>query len=187
MKLFFLSPLTNTSKALTVDPNDTIHSLKAQISKLEDIEISQQFLSYGCKPLKDAQTIISYGLHDNSTINLSLRLLGGSTEPRVYPKGLYKDPALGKLYDIQVDDGAGDVRFSVRSAPEALQGIEALQNAFREKSEARLNNAENANVFPLGTHKGKSFGLLYIILCDRFSKQCEDQSSRNPYIVNRQR
>jgi hypothetical protein len=62
---------------LTVSADTTVLQLKQAIEVRNGTLVRMQALLYGAKPLIDERTLGDYGIIDNSTVQLTLRLLGG--------------------------------------------------------------------------------------------------------------
>ena len=77
-KQIFIKTLQGKSITLSISDEDTIESIKQKIFEKEGIPIEQQRLVFNGKQLEDNQTINSYGIEENSSIHLVLRLRGGS-------------------------------------------------------------------------------------------------------------
>jgi hypothetical protein len=56
---------------VTVNDTDTVEQLKEDICSWNDILVEEQLLVYYTQILKDDQTLESYGITDNSKIQLS--------------------------------------------------------------------------------------------------------------------
>lgn len=80
MKLFIRN-LEDRSIVLSVEPNETVARTKRRIEEKEDILWEDQILICGAKPLDDALTLQDYNIHEDATIFLSIRALGGVIEP----------------------------------------------------------------------------------------------------------
>ncbi len=77
------------SLSLRVDPSSTVTSVKKAITASVNISPDAQVLSFGGKNLVDGRTLADYGVESESTLDLSLRLLGGHCQ---VPCGIFDDP-----------------------------------------------------------------------------------------------
>lgn len=73
-------PIHGSTIVLQVDPHTTGYALKAQLENVTQVPIANQRLSYQSKPIQDDQTLQECGVHQDSTIRVTSRLLGGGVK-----------------------------------------------------------------------------------------------------------
>lgn len=74
----FVKSINGKSRTLTVNPTDTVATIKQQIKDKEGIEVGEQRLIFGGKNLEDNRTMQDYNIGAESTIHLVLRVRGGN-------------------------------------------------------------------------------------------------------------
>eukprot|EP00551_Chaetoceros_affinis_P010471 CAMPEP_0203664378 /NCGR_PEP_ID=MMETSP0090-20130426/1804_1 /ASSEMBLY_ACC=CAM_ASM_001088 /TAXON_ID=426623 /ORGANISM="Chaetoceros affinis, Strain CCMP159" /LENGTH=208 /DNA_ID=CAMNT_0050527599 /DNA_START=323 /DNA_END=949 /DNA_ORIENTATION=+ len=69
--------MTGKTVSIEVEEGESIEDVKAKISEKEGIPPEQQRLIFGGQQLEDAKTLEDYGVGDDDTFHLVLRLRGG--------------------------------------------------------------------------------------------------------------
>ena len=84
----FVKTLTGATLTMNVDRSDDISSIKNKIFEKEGIPADQIVLISGLSQLEDEMTIAEYGLENEATITMTLRLCGGKKKKKkkVYTK-----------------------------------------------------------------------------------------------------
>lgn len=73
----FVKSINGKSRTLTINPTDTIATIKRQLQEKEGINPEEQRLIFGGKNLEDNRTLQDYNIGAESTIHLVLRVRGG--------------------------------------------------------------------------------------------------------------
>jgi len=76
----FVKTLNGVHKTLDVDELDTVESLKQQIQAIEGIPIDDQRLLFAGRSFENEYTLKDYSVKKDTTVDLVLRLRGGSDE-----------------------------------------------------------------------------------------------------------
>lgn len=74
----FVKSINGKSRTLTVNPTDTIGSIKQQLKDKEGISTEEQRLIFGGKNLDDAKSLQDYNINAEATLHLVLRVRGGN-------------------------------------------------------------------------------------------------------------
>lgn len=76
-KHIYIRTLNGKNISIDVNDTDTIKSLKDKITDIEGVSADQQRLVFNGKQMEDGNTIQDYGIQEDSSIHLVLRLRGG--------------------------------------------------------------------------------------------------------------
>ena len=71
----FVKTMTGKTVSIEVEEGESIEDVKAKISEKEGIPPEQQRLIFGGQQLEDAKTLEDYGVGDDDTFHLVLRLV----------------------------------------------------------------------------------------------------------------
>ena len=83
----FVRTLTGRMLELEVEPSDTVEEVKKKVTGVIAVPEEQQRLIFATKQLEDGRTLSDYDIQKYSTIDLALRLLGGSAIYLITPTG----------------------------------------------------------------------------------------------------
>lgn len=73
----YLKTLAGRTIVMSVEPDETVDSLKKKIEQREDVPPNQQRIIFSGKQLEDGRTLDEYSIINRSTLHLVLRLRGG--------------------------------------------------------------------------------------------------------------
>jgi hypothetical protein len=99
----FVTIISGKTVTLDVDSNTTIRSVKKLLSKSEHVPVGQIRMSFGDKPLANHRQLSHYGIHQDPTLKMLLRLKGGDELPA---GDVYDD--VPDLIAIPSDDDGSD-------------------------------------------------------------------------------
>ncbi len=74
----FVRTLSGKTLTIDIEKSDTIHTLKKRIWDKEGVNPEDQRLLHGGKQLEDTKTLYDYNIQKEATIDLVLRLKGGT-------------------------------------------------------------------------------------------------------------
>ncbi|CAK9296467.1 unnamed protein product [Gordionus sp. m RMFG-2023] len=75
---------------LKAQKDDNVKAIKEKIFESQGVEISSQILSYHGKPLYDNLSLENYNMSDNSTLDFSIKILGGKVHGSLARAGKVK-------------------------------------------------------------------------------------------------
>ena len=125
----FIKSLSEGSQVYTVEPNDTVLSVKEKIQEKEGISPNLQRLLFAGHSLEDAETLAAMEIEENATLHLALDLQGGkkkrkkkvyTTKKKTKHKHQNVKLAVLKFYTI---DGNGSVSRARQSCPKCGVGV----------------------------------------------------------------
>lgn len=73
----FVKSMSGKTLSVDVEPDESIETLKAKIQAKEGISPDQQRVVFEGKQLDSTKSISDYGIEEDSTLHLVLRLRGG--------------------------------------------------------------------------------------------------------------
>jgi hypothetical protein len=125
MQLFVRT--SSGTKVVNAQGTTTIHELKEQMQIKEGIPCDEQHLCHSGRPLADARTVSQYDMSNGSTLDLSLRLLGGAQLGKAV-KGRSRDRRKVK------DKGPSDEELLLQEKLRRMQEYDKIhQRALRER------------------------------------------------------
>jgi ubiquitin-large subunit ribosomal protein L40e len=90
----FINTLTGKTMTLAIKPTDNINDVKMMIQDAGGIHTHEQRLIFAGKQLENGRTLFDYNIHKESTINLSVPLLGGRSSSENIFSSAYTNPWL---------------------------------------------------------------------------------------------
>merc|ERR1712203_707931 len=121
MGQLFIRDVDGSTLPIVADPGADVASLKEQIAQARGLPVDEQRLSYGGRSLAASEQLSAYGITDESTIFLSLELLGGvkKRKKKTYTKPKKVKLAVLKFYKVDSSDKVTRLR---RECPHELCG-----------------------------------------------------------------
>ena len=104
----FVSTLTGKTITLQVRGDDTVEHVKSLICEKEGIPADQQRILFVGKPLRDGMRLRDYSVQNESTLNLSLSLVGGM---QIFVKTLAGETI---TLEVEVSDTIENVKSKIR-------------------------------------------------------------------------
>ena len=105
--------------AFDVESTDSISNIKQRIQDKEGINAEQQRLNFAGRLLEDKRTLNDYNIDEDSTLNLSIGLLGGGLDNGT--KQIFIKTLQGKNITLEVNDD--DTIESVKKKINDIEGI----------------------------------------------------------------
>ncbi|KAG1941785.1 ubiquitin-60S ribosomal protein L40 [Pimephales promelas] len=101
MQLFLRAQSLHT---LEVSGHETVHDIKAQVQALEGLSVEEQVLLLSGSPLEDEHTLLSCGVTEHCTLELTARLLGGKVHGSLARAGKVRGqtPKVSRLLMINI-------------------------------------------------------------------------------------
>jgi len=129
----FIKGLTGTTTTLEVGSMDTVLLVKGMIEDKQGIPPSAQRLIWSGRQLEDDRTLDDYKIDKDSTLHLTLRLLGGPLELFVYTASTGKTIVLSVPGSITIGD--------VKSRIQDKEGIPPQQQRLTFKGKELLDDS----------------------------------------------
>jgi len=120
----FVKTLTGKTITLEIPAQKTVYEMKLQIQDKEGIPPDQQRLIFAGKQLEDDHSLGSYGIKDDSTLHLVLRLRGGPP-PEGAPMKVTIKTLTGKTLEIETTPE--DTILDIKRQVTGKEGIPANQ------------------------------------------------------------
>jgi hypothetical protein len=132
MNIFINSLFDRETLSVEIDPKFTISQLKTIIADKTTIYEDDQILSFGGFPLRDQEIISETTLRNNCTIEMGLRLRGGTSQPT--PKSL----ALEKPTDLKTCEAYFKDPLRNQGNERIVKQIRKMKDVFLERIEFEL-------------------------------------------------
>ena len=157
MKILIKIPSSQSYQTINISAQNTVKQLKAHIEHSQHIEAGDQFLTFGCKLLSDTVLLDSYGIQEWSTIQLNMRLRGGS-DSQIHPKEANLDHTdrfhLQHNQSISSEGTNQDACQTPGISIKGSESIEELKRIFLEGSKERVKRT-NAQFERIGEHESE--------------------------------
>merc|ERR1719316_1525776 len=111
----FVRDLAGETHTVAADADDEVASLKQRIAAIQGIPAGEQRLTFGGRSLEGSEKLAACGLQDESTLFLSLELLGGGMKRKRKKVKL----AVLKFYKVDSNDKVTRLR---RECPHEMCG-----------------------------------------------------------------
>lgn len=120
MLTFYCKTLTGSTITLESESNGSIYNLKQQIQNREGINMNKQILIFEGKQLQNINTLEDYDIQSDSTIYLTIGLVGGGIDGEG-TKQIFIKTLQGKTITIEVKDT--DTISSIKDKIRDIEGI----------------------------------------------------------------
>jgi len=151
--------MTGKTVSIEVEAGESIEEVKAKISEKEGIPPEQQRLIFGGQQLEDAKSLEDYGVGDDDTFHLVLRLRGGLSFKQIITK-------ITGHSSFEVDESFVFDHVSDQLSEDEREII----NTFVEQS----RNAQMSESVEEGVGKSTKPVRGFYRICDVPSKQCDE-------------
>ena len=95
-----IKTLTGRTISIEVSPKRSVEELKQMFAQVDGTPVDQQRFIFDHKQLEDGRSLADYGITDESTVHLVLRLRGGGSPPTY----VLDDSLLDKRFDFDFTD-----------------------------------------------------------------------------------